>query len=48
MDDIYAKTYLHMGFDPPISAKLHSQFIFRCTVYSNFKLLFKVKFKAGF
>lgn len=56
MYNIYARNkqlitsllFLRMGFDPPISAKLHSQFISTCTVYSIFKLLFMVELKAVF
>lgn len=40
--------FLHMGLDPAICAKLHSQFIPRCTDYSIFKLLFMVELKAVF
>lgn len=41
-------TFSPLGFDPSICAKLHTQFIFRCTVYSISKLVFTVELKAVF
>lgn len=45
--NITSPILLHMGFEPPICAKLHSQFIFRCTVWSTVQITLHGRIKGG-